>query len=177
MNQNEQEPEREPETDPPKQPRSRTDRWIKMGFLAVAVVVGVIIWRWQGRDPELVGWGTDLNAALQVAKDKRTKVVVFFTRAPMGYEDKRVAKSCIRRPLTINALRHLGYRKVHLTTRAHKQYAKQFDVTETPTILLLDPDGKVVKRHEGFITDLVFCNEFLGVTGAEMSEPDQPSPP
>lgn len=151
----------------------RKDLWIKAGFVVVALVVAILIWRRHGRDPKLEGWGTDLDAALQEAKEKQTKIVVFFTRQPMGFEDKKVVENCFHRWRAKKALDYLGYLKVHLTTKANAPLIKQFDITETPALLLLDSNGEVVKKHEGFINDLKFSSDFLGVSGKEMAERDR----
>jgi hypothetical protein len=150
--------------------RPAKDRWAKLGFLAVVLVVAGTVYFSQREDPKLEGWGIDLQAALRDAKSRRAKVVVLFTAKPMGQHDKDMVKKCMRVARTVNALAQLGYAKVHLTMRDNKSEVERYNVAEPPTVLLLDADGRMLKGQQGFMIDLDFCNDFLGAPSKATQE-------
>ena len=166
--------EQEENTTQAAKPKSAKDRVVKIAFLVIAMGAAGTIYMMQRKDPELRGWGRNLGEALREAKARQTKVVVLFTRSPMGYNDKKMVKRCMRLGPTVRVLRHLGYPKVHLRTQADESEVQRYHVTKSPTVLLLDSDGKVLKKHEGFMTDLSFCNNMLGVSAASIPKA-QPS--
>jgi len=154
------------------QPRrkSRVDWRVKVGFVVVLLAVSVLIYMRQTAEPKLPGWGTDLQAALRQAKEKNTKVLVLFTGSPMSHLDRRLVKESLNKSRVLKAMNHLGYPRVHLSVRKHKDVAERYGVTSHPFLLLLDADDKVVKKHSGFLTDLAFCGDFLEVSLSEIEE-------
>jgi len=143
--------------------KSALERWIKVGFVSAIVIVSVSLWLNVCRDPPIMGWGTNFDAAMHEAKEKGTNLVVMFTRSPMGHEDKRMVMENMGRKEITSALDELGYVCVHLNTSDQKQLAEKLEVKTTPTFLLLDADGKVLNRIVGLVNSLTFCHEFLGV--------------
>jgi len=143
--------------------RSRTDRRVKIGFLIVALAVAVFVYKQQRRDPEMRkwGWGRSLDSALAQAAQKDTKIVVAFTGRPMSHEDRKLVTRGLTYSKSRMVLDHLKYLKVHLDDKTHKPLFAKYGVTRTPVVLLLDSSGKVLKRHDGFMTDITFCNDFL----------------
>ena len=142
--------------------RSRSDRWVKIGFLVVALAVAAFIYMQQRRDPEMRkwGWGRSLDKAVAQAAQRDTKIVVAFTRRP-SYEDRKLVTRGLTFRKSRTVLDHLKYLKVHLDNKTHKPLLEKYEVTKTPVVLLLDSSGKVLKRHDGFMTDIAFCNDFL----------------
>ena len=145
--------------------RSRVDRRAKVVFLLILVALSAFLWLRQRRDPPLPGWGNDLAVALQQAQADRRPILVFFTRSPMSYDDKHVVTHTIRTQRTLEAIGKLRYAKVHLNTRQNKNEAQTYHVTSTPTYLLLDPNGKELRRTSGLMNDMKFA-EFLAGTGS-----------
>ncbi|MDY6914588.1 MAG: hypothetical protein SVT52_09055 [Planctomycetota bacterium] len=150
--------------------KSKRDRWVKLGFLVAVLLVAAVVYFSHRKEPGLESWETCLDSGLQQAKQNQTKVIVFFTRQPMGYWDKRMVKKCMQMGPTTRVLRHLGYVTVHLTIQANRQEVERFEVMDTPTVLLLDANGKLLKRHTGFMNDISFCNQFLGLSAKQISE-------
>jgi hypothetical protein len=151
--------------------KSKADRWVKVGFLVAILAVAALVYVSQTTDPGLPGWGKDLPAALRQAQEKNTKVVVVFTGSPMSEVDVRLVKETLtRRRTTVKVLNHLGYLKVHLSVRKHKRIAERYGVRSNPVVLLLDAEGKEIKRHSGFLLELPFCADFLGVPASEVQD-------
>ncbi len=160
--------------DQPKR-KSRVDRWVKVGFLVVVVAVSVLIYKRQAAEPKLPGWGTDLQAALGQAREKGTKVLVLFTESPMSHGDKRLVTDTLNRSRT--ALNDLGYPRVHLRMRQHKDIAERYGVTSHPFLVLLDAEGKVVKKYSGFMSKEKFRSDFLEVSSSRTEKPKESPKP
>ena len=152
---------------------SRKDRLAKLGFLAVALAVAAFIYTQQRRDPEMRkwGWGRDLQRAIQQAETDDSKVVVAFTRRPMNHEDRKLVTRGLTFYKSRAVLDHLKYPKVHLDNKTHKGLFAEYGVTETPVVMLLDGAGKVLRRYDGFMTDIAFCNDFLKTSHASITGP------
>jgi thiol-disulfide isomerase/thioredoxin len=154
----------------PESRKSKKSRWIKTAFAVILIIGVVIIWNLQRRDPELAGWSKNLPAAIAEAGRKNTKVFVFFTRSPMGYDDKRMAKESVTEAKVVKSINDLGYIRVHLNLRDNQDEAEKYDVKDGPTLLLLDADGKLLEHHSGFISGVDLSKKFL-VVKATTSEP------
>lgn len=142
--------------------KASKDRKVKMAFGLIVVVVILFVWHSQGKDPELVGWLTDYDTALAQAKQQHTQVAVFVTRRSMGQDDKRMIGRCMTHPRVEKALDYLGFVKLH-QTNADKAFVDRYDIKTTPATLLLDSDGKLIKKQEGYQSDVQYANTFLGV--------------
>lgn len=153
----------EPNSDNRDSQKQLKDRKIKRIFLGAILVVVAIIVLYQRQEPELKGWETDLQATLDEAAGAEAKVFVFFTSRPMSYNDKKMLDESLKLRDVAKALRMLRYPKVHLDTKTHKALAEKYKIEETPTLLLLNGDGSVVKSHVGFMAALSVANDFLGV--------------
>lgn len=141
---------------------AKTNRRAKIAFLAILAVGAICLYFYQRREPELVGWGSDLEAALAEAKaSQKPKVLIFFSTSPMGELDKIMVKATLQSSKTLRVLKKLGYPKVHLTTRAHRDLAERYGVQMTPAYVLVDPAGKLLKKRTGRLTYISFCIEFL----------------
>ncbi|HAU37719.1 MAG TPA: hypothetical protein DCX07_08390 [Phycisphaerales bacterium] len=163
-----------------KQPRKpRFDRWVKLGFVAVIVIVVAVVYLVQQKAPELEGWSSDLPGALAAAKERQTQVLLVFTNNPPSQEDRSFIEKCLTWRTTRNVLTHLGYERVHLTIADHPSAAQRYQVSNVPAVLLLDSAGTILKQRSGYMSDLAFCNEFLGISVAEirkLQEQDQTNP-
>jgi len=146
---------------------SRNDRWVKLGFLAVALVVASIVYVLQRRDPAMPGWTSDLSATLQAASQDGKNIVVAITNKPMGFDDKQLVSKALTYPRSVEAMTSLGVHRVQLNDSDHRDVMERYGVQKLPTSLLLGPDGKEIRRHEGVMNDIAFCNDFLGITDSE----------
>jgi thioredoxin-related protein len=142
-------------------PKSPLDRCVKIGFLIVLVIAGAVLWFRQKHDPQLPGWNENLSTALQQAKADNRQILIFFTEAPMSYNDKHAVKNVVTTPRTENALNKLLYLRVHLNINDHKAEAGTYKVQSTPTYLLLDSNGRELKRTSGLMNDVTFIGSFL----------------
>lgn len=158
-------------------PKSRSDRIVKFAFLAVALAAAAGIYMMQRKGPELKGWQRNLAGALAEAERRDTRVVVVFMERPMSFGDRRLTTRCLAFYTSRKVLAHLKYVRVHLNNKANKQAMQEYEITRLPSVLLLDSTGKVLKKREGFMTDIDFCNDFLGVAYADVREPKDGSSP
>lgn len=149
--------------------RSASDIGIKIGFLIVAIGVMVWIYSIQKRDPKMPGWGTRLDRALKVAASNDTKVVVAFTHSPMRRADKLLVTKALTWGTSRQVLAELKYQRVHLTDKYNRSEMDKYGIRKLPTVILLDSSGNELKRHEGFMTDLTFCNDILGKSASGIS--------
>jgi len=147
--------------------RTARDRRGKMAFVGVIIVVGLVIYLNQRKDPQLPGWDGDLAAATAQAKAGGGKVVLLFLHSPMTETDKRIVGTLTRADSSVRVLEALKWPHVRLWTSDKR--AAQYAVTETPTLLLLDGDGKIIRRKQDYLNDLQFCNDFLGVSPSQAS--------
>jgi len=154
---------------PRERPTGRKDRWGKLGFLVVILLAAGVIYRFQLAGPQLKGWSGDLDKALTEAARRRTKVVVVFVGNPMSLTDKTLITDCLDFKTSRKVLNHLKYIRVRLDVKTHEAAALRYGVTESPTVLLLDSRGKVLKTHSGFMRDIDFCNDFLGVKAKDLT--------
>ncbi len=159
--------------------KSPFDRWVKLGFVAVIMIVVAVVYLVQRKAPELEGWSSDLPGALSAAKERKTQVLLVFTNNPPSQEDRNFIEKCLAWSTTRKVLKHLGYEQVHLTIADHPSAAQRYQVSNVPAVLLLDSAGTILKQRNGYMSDLTFCNEFLGVSVAEirkLQEQDQTNP-
>ena len=163
----------EPETRQTQTAKIGTRRRGKSIFVIAVVLMATLLYWLQRTEPDLLGWDDNFEQALAEAKKtQKPKVLIFFTTSPMGRVDKVVATGMLRSTKTRSVLEKLGYPKVHLTTSSHRDLAKRYGVQETPTYLLVDPAGKLLKKETGKLTDIVFCTNFL----ESSIDPSKPAP-
>jgi hypothetical protein len=158
-------------SDNPKPVKSKWDRRIKIGFVVVTLAAVAVVYMLQRRDRGLSGWGVDLGAALQKAKDNPGwRVLVFFTHSRMSEDDKHAVNSVIERPVTRKTVKELNYIPVHLNLDDHAGVAAKYGVSDTPCYLLLDANGALIRSKWGKMNDNTFCTEFL-------KDPQKPTAP
>ncbi|RME39523.1 MAG: thioredoxin family protein [Planctomycetota bacterium] len=99
--------------------------------------------------PVPLGWGTDIEEALsQSAADHKPVLIGFYMDGCTWCEamDEQVLSD----PRVRAALS--DFIPVHLSVERHREWANRFDVLGTPTYVVLDPDGRLVRRCEGYQT-------------------------
>ena len=165
MSQEFQEPVRQPAVSQPPAAQKGKNPQSKRFFLVVLIVAVLLVWWFQRNNiAGLDKWPENLPDALVQAKTNHSKVLVFFYKSPMGEIDRKMVNNALITSRTTPVLEKLGYQKVRLDISKNEDTAKKYNVKETPTVLLLDSDGKVLKRLESLKNDFEFCAEFLGVS-------------
>ena len=133
-------------------PPGRAGRKIVVAIVILAVVGGV--YYLQIKPPKLdKRWGNDLTTAQDTAAKTKRPVIVFFHADPPGQEARKLVKETFRVSQTTKALDRGQWLCVELALpeKLESPQARQFKLAALPTILLLAPDGKELKRATGFI--------------------------
>ncbi len=149
----------------------KKDRWVKLIFLAVALAGIVVIWMRQ-RQGQTLDWGENLTTALELAREKKKKVLVFFTSDPPGEEARWNIKGTLAKKSNLEAIEEHKCIpvKIALDTALESTTAKRYRIQALPTMLLLDSDGKELNRRVGKIGETEFRNGFLDL--AKIEKPD-----
>ena len=127
-------------------PRPNKDKLVKAGFLLLVVVLVVYIQYSQRKGPKLQGWREDLPSALQQAQREKKPVLVFFMSRPPGENDHFIANTTIANNSA--ALKQSGCILVRVAVSGlSSDIAKEYQLTSTPTLMLLDSAGKEISRR------------------------------
>ena len=137
-----------------------TDRWVKIGFLAVLVVGGLAVYIVQRSGPQLKDWGKDLPSALARAQKEGRKVLLLAKSQPPSEIFRQLTATTIRKNAKAIKQHNLILVKITLSSSLQSATARQYRIKTLPTTLLLDPKGKELKRREGFIGEIEF-RDFL----------------
>ena len=150
--------------------KGTSDRWVKRGFLLVLLAATGIIVCFQLRGPLLAGmsspdgkvtWGSDLAAAQAQAGKEDRRVVVFVRKFPAADMAKQMVKTTLIQPANWNALRDGKFIAVEVKLEPGADWARRYEVTTSPTMLVISPDGKEFHKQEGFIGETAFRDTFL----------------
>jgi hypothetical protein len=140
----------------------RNDRKGKLIFLGVIVLAAVIIYMVQTRDLSIEGWHDELAPALEAAARQNRPVVVLFVGSPPSATALRIKNSIIPIPSNRKALQEGNYIQAIVTVDdLDSELARQYTLTELPTLMVLRPDGQERNRHEGNIGEVPFRDNFL----------------
>jgi hypothetical protein len=145
-------------------PREKRDRWVKLGFLGVIIVVAGIVYMLQQKPMSIAGWSEDLEATLVQAKQQDRPVVAFFVNQPPS-ETAEATKANLTRPENIKVMQEYKVLRVLVTTDTDSEIARRFNIESLPTLLLLSPEGEELNRHDGpsHVGEVPFRDEFLTV--------------
>ena len=143
----------------------RSDRWVKIGFLIVAVVIGTVIYLYLQNDTLLKGWPEDLIAALADAKQTNRRVLVFFIGNPPNADAIQNANFALSKPQNQLAIQKGKFARVKVTLNSlDSDLARRYKLTRLPTMMILAPDGKELNRREGVVGEVPFLHGFLDLT-------------
>ena len=136
------------------------DRWVKRIFLLATVAAVVAVYLLQRSGPGMPDWPGDLPAVLVRAKAESRPVLVFFHSSPPSATAQRLATTTIlKNAAAIRKGRFLTARVA--VSGLGSDLARQYRLTELPTLILLDPSGKETNRRTGFVGEVPFRNGFL----------------
>ena len=107
----------------------------------------------------MLGWSGDMDAALAKAKAENRSVVVFVRSFPAGTTEKQMVQTTLSK--NKKALENDKFLLVEIRLDRSSGWAKKYGVTNTPTMLLIAPDGEKFHKQEGMIGETEFRNEFL----------------
>ncbi len=140
--------------------KSPVDRWVKLGFAVVFLgVVGVVTYL-QLRGP-MLGWPDDLTEALAQARRENRRVVVLVRSFPASNACKRMVQTTLAKAENKAALEEGKFILVEIRFARDADWAKRYEVSRTPTMLVIAPDGKRFHKQEGFIGETAFRDVFL----------------
>jgi hypothetical protein len=141
-------------------PTTKTDRYVKLGFLIVTVgIVGWLIVQPHISFP-MRGWDTDLQAALTQAAAESRSVVAMVYDSPQNLAYSKL-REVVSKAGNREAMQKANVICVHVRLDSDDPLAKQFEIKEFPTTLLIGSDGKAISRWTGYIGEVAFRQEFL----------------
>ena len=138
----------------------KADRWIKMGFAAVAMgIVGWLILHQYIGSP-LAGWDTDLPAGLEQARrENRLVVAVIYDSAQdTNYKGLRTV---LQKGGNRKAMEDANVIKVHTRLDDEDLLRETYAIKTHPTTLLIAADGTLITRWTGYIPETDFRSSFL----------------
>jgi len=147
-------------TSPKAASKTKSDRYVKLGFLVVTLgIVGwLIVNPYISRS--LPGWDEDLQAALETAKAENRKIVLLAYDTPQNHNYGKLRK-IVEKPDNREALERANVLRVHLRMDADDLTARKYKITQFPTTLLIGPDDKVITCWVGYIGEAAFRTHFL----------------
>ena len=146
----------------------RSDRWVKIGFLVVAVVIATVIWKYLQTETFLKGWPEDLNTALADAKQTDRRVLVFFVGNPPNADAVWMAGNTLAKSQNQRAIQEGNFARVKVVVNSlDSDLARRYKLTRLPTMMILAPDGKELNRREGKVGEVDFPHGFLDLTEIE----------
>jgi hypothetical protein len=148
---------------PDTKPRGRIGKAI---FLIIMLVVVVIIVRKNQTLPPPTGWiDNDLEGALVTGKDEDRNVLILFVQSPPSELDTRLQDTTLRKSNNLKAIkdRNLVPVMVRVGRKNRGDLFERYDLQrdDLPAMILLDPSGTELARHNGFIGELNFRDQFL----------------
>jgi len=144
---------------------AKRDRWVKIGFLVVAAVACVLIFR---RQTSVVGpdWpkgSAELTKALSQSGGQKRPVLVFFYRANPSDATRRLIKGTLARSQNRKAIKDGRFLRVQVPVSDPQSspMARRYQVRKYPTMLVLGANGWEYNRREGFVGEAAFRDGFL----------------
>jgi hypothetical protein len=130
---------------------SRKDKWIKIGFAVAFAVAIVAIYLHQLRGPSMPeGWEEDVPYAMDVAREQRRPVVIFFHAEKPSDDARHIIRRALDNPQTRKAIADFNYIAVRAVTRdLDEQMPLRYGLKALPALVVLDDNGILVVKEEG----------------------------
>ena len=147
-------------------PATGKNRFVIAGFIVVAIGLAVFsVYKRRSIAPPK-GWGVDFTAALAQGKEEGRKIVVLFVSHPSDLT-RNLIQYTISKPGNREALKKGNFVPVmvRLNGPDKDELIATYGLKNMPTLILLTPDGKEIRRLEGLKTtpEVGFRQDFLGV--------------
>ena len=164
-----------PQTPPSSPAKHRPyDRWVKLGFLVVAIGIALVLVLKQRKYPAPENWldgGPNVLAKAKAdAKAGDRHVLVLFVSHPMGSTSQVLISEVIEKIDNRKAVTAGNFVAVmvRLKGSGKDQLIKDYGLNaeRMPTLMILKPDGTELKRREGEATrpEVPFRSDFLDLT-------------
>jgi hypothetical protein len=147
----------------PPSKKAPTNRWVRLGFLVVALGVATLIYLRQRSGPALEDWKEDLDAALREAADSNRPILVFFMSDPPGSEAEDLNKRIFGKDENVKAVKNGGFIQVKAKLKPQDPRLSQYRIRleDLPLLMILSAQGKEIKRRDKSIGEVPFRSEFL----------------
>jgi len=136
--------------------RSGRDRWVKIGFAVVALLVIVFIYYRQTGGLKL-DWPEDLAAALRQARKENRFVLALFAGSTPSATTKRLVETTLAKNRKFIEQGNF----IRVLVAGSPELDKRYRVATFPTMLVLAPNGWEYNRRKGFIGEVDFRKGFL----------------
>ena len=147
---------------------------VKAGILAVLALAAFSLQATIRAEEGVLPWGDDLVQGLAEAQKSAKPVVVDFSASWCGW-CRKLETDTFPDPGVQELLGH--YVLVRVDADKHPGLVKQYGVKGLPTLLLLDKDGKLIRRVDGFRGAERFAQELQkGLAGDATPSAPLPAP-
>ena len=135
---------------------------MKLVFLVALVGIGVAIYLIQNKPPEPPpGWLTSLDAAERLAEKENRPMLLLVTNSPPGEMGMKILNTPLRDEGNRELINKANY--VAAMVEWDKAIEQKYEVklVDLPVLLAVDSKGKVAHRHNGYVGQIPFREEFL----------------
>jgi len=128
--------------------------FLGLGIIIVATIVVLTVFSPSNANNQSnvndMKWHTDLNSALQEAKNTNKSIFIDFYADGCSYckelTEKTLSNSIVEKELSQD------YVKVKINTGQNPDLSSEYKIYELPTIVILNSNGEEIKRHNGYIS-------------------------
>lgn len=125
-----------------------------LGIILVATLVVLIVFgpsNWANNQSNVdINWHTDLNSALQDAKNTNKSIFIDFYGEGCSYckelSENTLSDSSVEKKL------NQDYVAVKINTGQNPDLSSQYKIYELPTLVILNSNGQEIKRQEGYLS-------------------------
>ncbi len=153
--------QRIPAPDPGLKPRKNSVA-MKLVFLVALVGIGVAIYLIQNKPPEPPpGWLTSLDAAERLAEKEDRPMLLLVTNSPPGEMGMKILNTPLRDEGNRDLITKANYVAALVEWDRGIEQKYEVKLVDLPVLLAVDSKGKVAHRHNGYVGQIPFRDEFL----------------
>lgn len=135
---------------------------IKLLFLVALVGIGVAIYFIQNRPAEPPpGWLTSLDAAERLAEKEDRPMLLLVTNSPPGEMGMKILNTPLRDEGNRDRIKKANYVAAMVEWDEAIERKYEVKLVDLPVLLAVDSKGKVAHRHNGYVGQIPFRDEFL----------------